>query len=133
MESILCNTTLVLNSCDNISALRQASIHSEAVKSQWKQADLIFHLSDTFQSIESVISLVHIYGHKNIGKPASTLTPLASINIRLDALVEHIMASFILSLATRNKIAVVLSDPYGTPSLYIHRVPVQYNLVQYMV
>ena len=32
MESILGRTTLVVNSCDNISALKQAMIHPEAVK-----------------------------------------------------------------------------------------------------
>ena len=45
MVSIFCSTTLVVNSCDNISALRKASIHLEAVKSRWKQADLISRLS----------------------------------------------------------------------------------------
>ena len=79
MEFILVSTTLVVNSCDNISALRQAFIHPEAVTSQWKQADLISRLYDVYHLIGSGMSLVHVYGHNNSGKSESTLTPLASL------------------------------------------------------
>ena len=51
MESITGITTLVVNSCDNISSLRRATIHPEAVKSIWKQVDLISRLSDVYQSM----------------------------------------------------------------------------------
>ena len=44
MEYILGSTTLVVNSCDNISALRRATIHPEPVKLRWKQVDLISRL-----------------------------------------------------------------------------------------
>ena len=92
MESIVGRTTLMVNSCNNISALRQVPIHPEAVKSQWKQADLISRLYGAYQSIASGMSLVQVYGHHNNGNPVSTLTPLAYLNVRLDALAEHIMA-----------------------------------------
>ena len=36
MESILGSTTFVVNICDKIVALRQATIHPEAVKYRWK-------------------------------------------------------------------------------------------------
>ena len=74
--------------------------------------------------------MVHVYGHHNSGELASTLTPLSSLNLRLDALVEHIMVSLILSSATRNTIAVIFSDPYGLPSVSICGVPVHSNLTQ---
>ena len=41
IESIVGSTTLVVNICDNLSALRQETIHPEAVKSILKQVDLI--------------------------------------------------------------------------------------------
>ena len=96
MEYILIRTTLVVNSCNNINVLRQATIHPEEVKPIWKKVDLISRLSDVYQSIESGMSLLQVYGHQNRGKSASTLTPLASLNVRLDALVEHIMPSFLV-------------------------------------
>ena len=128
MESVFGITTLVANSREKISALRQASIHPEAVKSRWKQVHIISRLSDAFHSIESGMLLVHIYEHQNIGKSESTLTPLAPLNVRLSALVEHIMASFLLSPATRNTTAVGLLDPYGLSSVSIHGFTVNYNL-----
>ena len=79
------------------------------------------------------MSLVHIYRHQNSGMPTSTLTSLAPLNIRLDALAEHIMASFILSPATINTISVGFLDPYGLPSVPILGIPVLYNLTQYIV
>ena len=92
MESISVSTTLVVNSCDNISYLIQASTHPEVVTSQWKQAHLISSLSETYHSIESVMYMSHVYGHRNSGRLVLTLTPLASLNVQLDALAEHIMA-----------------------------------------
>ena len=112
MESILGSTTVVVNSYVNISSLIRASIHPEAVTSRRKQANLIYNLSDVYHSIESGMTLVHVYRHHNRGKPVSNLTSLASINIRLDAIAENIMESFLLSLATRNTIAVRFSYPY---------------------
>ena len=53
---------------------------------------------------------------------------LPSLNVRLDALAEHIMALFLLFPATRNIIAVVLSNTYGLPIVSIHGVPFHYNL-----
>ena len=41
MECIVGRTTLVVNSCNNISAVRLATIHPEAVKLRWKHVDLI--------------------------------------------------------------------------------------------
>ena len=76
--------------------------------------------------------LVHVYGHHNSGKLVSTLTPLASLNIQLDTLEEHIMAFFLLSTSTINTIAVVISYPYGIPSLSIRGVPVHSNLAQFI-
>ena len=46
MDSVLGSTTLVVNSCDNISNTRRASIHPEVVTPQQKQEDLIYRLSD---------------------------------------------------------------------------------------
>ena len=86
IESIVSITTPVVNSCDNISALKRATIHPEAVKSRWKQVDLISSIYDVYHSMGSGISLVHIPGHQNSGRPVSTLTPLAYLNIILDAL-----------------------------------------------
>ena len=97
MESILGSTALVKNICNNISARRQATIHPEAVKSRWKQVDLTSCLSDFYQSMDSGMSRVHIYGHRSSRRPASTLTPLASLNVRLYSLAEHIMASLLIS------------------------------------
>ena len=77
MEFILISTTLVVNRCNNIRTLRQASIHPEAVKSRCKQAYLISRLSDAFQSIDLDMLLVHRYGKHNIVKPESTLNPPA--------------------------------------------------------
>ena len=91
MESILGITTLIVNTCDNTSTLRLATIHPEAVKSRWKQVDLILLLSDVYQSIDSSMSLIHINRHQNSGKMVSTLTSLASLNVIMDALAEHIM------------------------------------------
>ena len=76
------------------------------------------------------MSLVHIHGNYNSGNLESTLTPLASLNVILDALVEHIMASFLLSSATMNTTAVILSDPYGLPIVVIHRALVNSNITQ---
>ena len=72
--------------------------------------------------------LVRVYWHQNSGKSTSTLMPLASLNIRLGALEEHIMASFIVSLATRNTIAVVFLNPYGLQSVSICGVSVHSNI-----
>ena len=49
MEPILGSTTLRVNSCNNISALRQATIHLEAVKLIRKQVYLISYLSNIYQ------------------------------------------------------------------------------------
>ena len=76
------------------------------------------------------MSLVHVYRHQNSGMLESALTPLASLNMRLDAQAEHMMASFIHSSATRNTIAVVLSYSYGLPSVSICGVPFHSNLAQ---
>ena len=76
MESMLGSTTLMVNSRNNISAPRRASIHPEAVKLLWKQVDLISCLSDAFNSIDLGMSLVHVYGHHNSDNLASTLMPI---------------------------------------------------------
>ena len=130
IKSILGSTTLMVNSCDNISTLRQASIHPEAVTSWWKQTDLISRLYDVYHSIEYGMLLVHIYGHQDSGKLVPNLTPLAYLKIQLNALVTQIMASFLLSPATRNTIAVGFSDTYGLPSVSISGVPVHSILAQ---
>ena len=132
MESILVSTTLVVNIYDNISALRRATINPEAVKLIWNQVDLISRLSDFYQSMDYSMSLVHAYGHHNSRRPASTLTPLASLNIRLDALAEHIMTAFLLSLPTRNTISIGLLDSHRIPSVSIHKEPVHSNIAQYI-
>ena len=74
--------------------------------------------------------LVHVYGHQHNCKLASILMPLSPLNVRLDALEEHIMASFILSPSTRNTIAVGFLDPYRLPSVSNLIVPVHSNLSQ---
>ena len=130
MEYILGSTTLVVNNCDNISALRQTSIHPEEATSRWKQAYLISRLSRVYHSIDSDMLLVHVYGNHNSGKLASTLTPLASLNVRFDALSEHIMASLLIYPEIRNTLAVGLSYPYRLPSASITGVPVHSNLAQ---
>ena len=76
------------------------------------------------------MSLVHVYEHHNSGRLASTLTPLVSINVILDALVEHIMVASLLYPATRNTISIGLSDPHGIPSVSIHGAPDHYNIAQ---
>ena len=130
MECILGSPTLVVNIFDNMSALRRATIHQEVVKSLWKQADLISQKSGAYHSIDSGMLLVHIYVHHNSVNPTSTLTPLALLNVRLDPLSEHVMAEFLLSLATRNIIAVGFSDPCELPSTSIHGVPIHSNIAQ---
>ena len=120
----------MVNSCDKISALRQATIHPEAVKSIWKQVDIISRLSDLYQSIDSRMSLVHVPGHQNSRKLASTLTTLASPNVRLDALAEPILASFILLPLTRNTAEIGLLYPQGIPSVSIHGSPLHSNIAQ---
>ena len=125
IESIMGIAPLVVDSYDNISALRQSLIHPESVTSWWKQA--VYH------SIESGISLVHVYGHQNSGKSYSTLTMLSSLDVRLDALSEYIMASLLILPAPRTTIAVGFSDPYGLPSVSIRGVPVHSNIAQYIV
>ena len=130
MEPILGSTTIMVNSCDNIIPLRRASIHPEAVTSWWKKTDLIYGLSDVYHSIESVLLLINFYRHQNSGNPESTLTPILSLNVWLEAVPENIMASFQLSPETRNTISVGLSYPYGLPSVSICRVPVHSNLAQ---
>ena len=117
MESILYSTTHVVNRCDNISALIRATIHPEGIKPIWKQVDLISHLSDVYQSMYSGMSLVKVYRHQNIGRPASTSMLLESLKVILNALVEHIMEAFLLSSATRNMIAIGISDPHGILSV----------------
>ena len=132
MESILGITTLVFNSCNNISVLIRARIHPEAVESRWKQVDLISCLSDFYQSMDSGMSLVHVYKHQNSGRPPSTLTPLASINVRLGTLAEHIMGAFLLSSEKINTISIGISDPHVITSVSVHRSPVHSNISQYI-
>ena len=74
------------------------------------------------------MSLVRVYWHQNSGKSPPTLMPLASLNIRLGTLEEHIMTSFIVSPATRNTIAVVFLNPYGLQSVSIRGVSVHSNI-----
>ena len=61
IESIIGSTSLVVNRCDNISAIRLSLMHPESVTLRWKQADLIFHLLDVYHSNEFGMLLVHIY------------------------------------------------------------------------
>ena len=63
MKSIFGITILVLNSCGNIIILRRATIHPESVKSRWKHVDLISCLSDVYQSMDSIMSLVQVHGN----------------------------------------------------------------------
>ena len=65
--------------------------------------------------------LIHVHGHQNSGRPSSTLTPLASLNMGLDTQVEHIMAEFLLSSAKINTMAIVILNLHGMPSVSIHR------------
>ena len=132
IEYILGSTTLVVNSCNNISALRRAIIHQEAVQPRLKQVDLISCLSDVYQSIDSGMYLVHVYVHHNSGKTVSILTLLASLNVRMDALAEHIMAPFIILPETRNTTAIGLLAHFRLPSVSIHRSPIHSNLAQYI-
>ena len=130
MESILGSTSLVVNSCDSISALRQVPIHPEAVTSRWKQAVLIYLLSDIYHVIDSGMFLVYVYRNHNSGKLAPTLTSLTSLNVQIDTLAEHIMGSFLLSPATKDTMAIGLSYPYILPNLSICEVLVRSNLAQ---
>ena len=63
----------------------------------------------------------------------SNLTPLASLNVRLDTLSEYIMDSFLISTAPINPIVLGLSDPYGLPRVSISEVPVRINIYQSIV
>ena len=71
---------------------------------------------------------VHVYGHQNSDNPATTLTPLASINIRLNTLEEFMMVSFLSSLAPRIKIEVGLLYPFRILNASILGVPIHSNL-----
>ena len=126
------STTLVVNSYDNKSALIRAKIHPEAVKMRWKQVDLISRLSDVYQSLYSVIYLVHVHGHQNSGRQASTLTPLASLNVRLDSLTEHIMAEFLILSAKRDTMAIEILYIHRMQSVSIHGYPIHSNISQYI-
>ena len=75
-------------------------------------------------------SMVHVHGYQNIGRPESTLTALASLNIRLDALVEHIMAELILSSATRITMRIGISYLHGMSSVSIYGAPFHSNISQ---
>ena len=130
IKSIAGSTTLVVNRCDNIRALRRATIQPEGVKLRWKQIDLISHLSDVYQSMDSIMSLVHIHGHQNIGRPASTLMVLGSLNVLLDELSEQIMAVFLISSSKSNTMAVGLLDPHIIPIVSIHGASIHSNIAQ---
>ena len=80
--------------------------------------------------MKSSMSLVNVHGHHNTGRPESTITQLAYLNVRLDALVEHIMAEFLLSSGTRNTMAIGLSDPNIITSVSIHEAPFHSNVAQ---
>ena len=122
----------MVKSCNNISALRQAIIHPEAVELRRKQVDIISRMSNVYRSMYSGISLVQVHGHQNRGSLASTLTPLAYLNVILDALAEHIMAAFLLSSATRNTIAIVLSERHRIQSVSIHGALFHSNIAHYI-
>ena len=126
IDSIIGTTPLAVDSCENIGVLRQALIHPESVTSQWKQADLISHL--IYHSIDSIMLLVHVFGHQNSGKLASTLTPLASLNVRLDALAEYIMASFLRLMIPKNhNIGRILRSLRSTKCIHLRSPsPIQY-------
>ena len=72
--------------------------------------------------------LVHVYLHHNSSNLDSTLTTVASLNLRLDALAEFIIASFLSSLVPRTIISVGFSDHYELPSLSICKVPFHSNI-----
>ena len=74
-------------------------------------------MSDVYQSMESGMYLVHVYGHQNSGRPTSTLMPLYYLNLILDALAHHIMTAFLISPAKINTIAIGISDPHRIPSV----------------
>ena len=80
-------------------------------------------MSDVYQSMDTGISLVHVIGHQNNRRPTTTLTPLAALNVRMDALAEHIMAAFILSSATRYKMEIEILEPHRMPSVSIRGAP----------
>ena len=128
MAYIFGSITLVVDRCDNISALRRETIHPEAVKSSQKRVYLISCLYAVYQWMDYRIYLVHVYGHQNTGRLASIFTPLASLNVTLDALAENIMVAFLLSSATRNTITIGLLDPHRIPSVSIHRSPVHSSI-----
>ena len=77
--------------------------------------------------------LVHVYRHQSSGRPASNLMPLASLNVILDSLAENIMAALILSLETRNTIAIGLSDLQIILSVSIHSALVHSNITKSIV
>ena len=87
-------------------------------------------MSDVYKSMDYRMSLVHAYGKHNSRRPTSTLMPLAYINVRLDALAEHIITEFLLPPATRNTIAIGLSDPHRIPRVSIHVELVKFNISQ---
>ena len=66
------------------------------------------------------MSLVHVYGHQNIRILVSTPTPLASIKVLLDALVERKMAAFLITSAKINAMTIGLSGLHIMPSVSIH-------------
>ena len=101
-----------------------------AVKSRWKQVDLISRLSDFCHLIDSDMSLVHVHGHQNSGRPASTLTPLAYLNIQMDAISEQIISEFLLSSAKINTMAIGILEPHVMPSVLIHGDLIHYNITQ---
>ena len=70
----------------------------------------------------------YMFTKKNCGNPASALVPLASLNVRLETLAEHIMAPYLLSPETRNSILAGFLDSTVLPSVSIHRFPVHFNL-----
>ena len=76
------------------------------------------------------MALVRIYRHHNSGKLASTLTPLAFLNVLLGELAEFIMASLLSSSEPRTTISIGFSDPYGLPIVSICGVPVHSNIYQ---
>ena len=68
-----------------------SDIPPKSNKKIWKQVYLISRMYDIYQSMDSGIYLVQVYGHHNSGGTASNLTPLAFIKVGLDALAEHII------------------------------------------
>ena len=116
--------------CDNISALIQASMHPESVTLRWKQAGLISYFCGVYHSIDSNMPLVCVYGHHNSRSLALTLASLSSLNVQLEPLSKYIMASFLRLPAPRTSLAVGFSYLYGLPSLSIRGVPVHSNLAQ---